>query len=351
MAEVKRGYVRPLDMKHGRVDMAHGSGGRAMAQLIEELFARHLGNEYLARATTAPCCRATNGARPAGDGDRLPRGLAAVLSRRRYRLPVGAWHDQRRGGDGRQAAVSVGGLHPRRRLPAGRSGAHRAVHGRGGTEAGVPIVTGDTKVVERGKGDGVFITTTGVGVVAAGYGVVRAQAAAGRRHPGFRHAGRPRHGDHGGAREPGFRVAHRLRYGGAAWPDRGHAGHRRGIACAARSDARRAGDDAQRNRQQSGVGMMLQEKAIAGQASRSMRPANFSGWIRFMSPTKANWWRSAPKMMPKAIGRDARPSAGARRGHHRRVHEDAHHFVQMTTGFGGKRIVDWLSGDQLPRIC
>ncbi|MDA4675399.1 AIR synthase related protein, partial [Enterobacter asburiae] len=35
-------------------------------------------------------------------------------------------------------------------------------------EAGVPIVTGDTKVVERGKGDGVFITTTGVGVVAPG---------------------------------------------------------------------------------------------------------------------------------------------------------------------------------------
>jgi len=35
-------------------------------------------------------------------------------------------------------------------------------------EAGVPVVTGDTKVVERGKGDGVFITTTGVGLVAPG---------------------------------------------------------------------------------------------------------------------------------------------------------------------------------------
>ena len=33
---------------------------------------------------------------------------------------------------------------------------------------GVPVVTGDTKVVERGKGDGVFITTTGVGVVPPG---------------------------------------------------------------------------------------------------------------------------------------------------------------------------------------
>ena len=33
------------------------------------------------------------------------------------------------------------------------------------------------------------------------------------------------------------------------------------------------------------------------------------------------------------------------------VHADPQHFVQMTTGFGGRRIVDWLSGDQLPRIC
>ena len=33
------------------------------------------------------------------------------------------------------------------------------------------------------------------------------------------------------------------------------------------------------------------------------------------------------------------------------VHADDHHFVQMTTAFGGRRIVDWLSGEQLPRIC
>ena len=33
------------------------------------------------------------------------------------------------------------------------------------------------------------------------------------------------------------------------------------------------------------------------------------------------------------------------------VQADPHHFVQMTTAFGGRRIVDWLSGEQLPRIC
>jgi hydrogenase expression/formation protein HypE len=53
----------------------------------------------------------------------------------------------------------------------------------------------------------------------------------------------------------------------------------------------------------------------------------------------------------RAARRDARPSARRRGGDHRRVHADPHHFVQMTTGFGGKRIVDWLAGEQLPRIC
>jgi len=33
------------------------------------------------------------------------------------------------------------------------------------------------------------------------------------------------------------------------------------------------------------------------------------------------------------------------------VVDDPYHFVQMQTAFGGRRNVDWLSGEQLPRIC
>jgi hydrogenase expression/formation protein HypE len=33
------------------------------------------------------------------------------------------------------------------------------------------------------------------------------------------------------------------------------------------------------------------------------------------------------------------------------VEEDPNHFVRMQTSFGGNRVVDWLSGEQLPRIC
>jgi hydrogenase expression/formation protein HypE len=75
---------------------------------------------------------------------------------------------------------------------------------RAATAAGVPVVTGDTKVVQRGRGDGVYITTTGVGVVADGedFSGDRARPATDHR---LRRHWRARHGDHGAARE------HRLR--------------------------------------------------------------------------------------------------------------------------------------------
>ena len=34
-----------------------------------------------------------------------------------------------------------------------------------------------------------------------------------------------------------------------------------------------------------------------------------------------------------------------------RVIEDPNHFVQLKTKFGGQRFMDWLTGEQLPRIC
>jgi hypothetical protein len=59
--QVKKGYARPLDIKHGRVDMSHGGGGRAMAQLITDLFA--------APSTTNGCAQGNDGTcLPLGEG-------------------------------------------------------------------------------------------------------------------------------------------------------------------------------------------------------------------------------------------------------------------------------------------
>ena len=67
--------------------------------------------------------------------------------------------------------------------------------------AGVEIVTGDTKVVDRGAADGLYITTAGVGSSRRPPARRRARAA-GRQGPRLGHHRRPRHGGHAGPRRP-----------------------------------------------------------------------------------------------------------------------------------------------------
>jgi len=52
---MSRSYGRPLDIKKGRIDLSHGSGGRTMAQLIEELFEVNFDNPYLAQHNDQAC--------------------------------------------------------------------------------------------------------------------------------------------------------------------------------------------------------------------------------------------------------------------------------------------------------
>jgi hydrogenase maturation factor len=90
-------------------------------------------------------------------------------------------------------------LHHRRGIPDGDSAAHRRFHGGSGAPPGVTIVTGDTKVVERGKGDGVFINTTGIGDRAAGRPSLGEPGAARRSGDSERGDRRSRHGHYGAA--------------------------------------------------------------------------------------------------------------------------------------------------------
>jgi hydrogenase expression/formation protein HypE len=102
---------------------------------------------------------------------------------------------------------------------------------------------------------------------------------------------------------------------------------------------------------QSGVGMMLYEKAIpikpvvaAACEFLGLDPlyvANEGKLIVICGASDAPHLLSVMHAHP--LGREA-----AQIGE---VIADAHHFVQLTTVFGGRRIVDWLAGEQLPRIC
>lgn len=350
MTQPRKTYVRPLDLKHGHVDMAHGSGGRAMAQLIDELFARHLGNDYLAQGDDGALLP------PPGEGRLVMATDAHVVSPLFFP-----------GGDigclsvhGTINDVAVMGAEPLylsaafileegfkfadlERIVKSMAEAAKA--------AGVPVVTGDTKVVERGKGDGVFITTTGVGIVRPGCELSGRNA-----RPGDVILVSGTLGDHGMAI-----MAERESLGFES-PIVSDTAALHGLIAAMRAsgaeihvlrDPTRGGLATTLNEiaRQSGVGMMLQEKALpvtpaVGAACEflgldPLYVANEGKLVAICPESDAETLLNAMRSHP--LGKDA-AIVGS-------VHEDPHHFVQMTTAFGGKRIVDWLSGEQLPRIC
>ena len=218
-------------------------------------------------------------------------------------------------------------------------------------EAGVPIVTGDTKVVERGKGDGVFITTTGVGVVRPGNELSGRNAL-----PGDAILVSGTLGDHGMAI-----MAERESLGFES-PIVSDTAALHGLIAAMRAsgaeihvlrDPTRGGLATTLNEiaRQSGVGMMLQEKNLPVKPEVEAA-CEFLG----LDPL---YVANEGKLVAICAAADAEKLLAVMRAHPLggaaamigTVHEDAHHFVQMTTGFGGRRIVDWLSGEQLPRIC
>jgi len=338
-----------LDLRHGTVDMSHGAGGRAMAQLIAEVFQTHLDNDLLRQGNdqalfTPPPGRlvmSTDGHVvsplffPGGDiGCLSVHGTindVAMAGARPLYLAAGFILEE---GFALQDLV---------RIVVSMAAAANA--------AGVPVVTGDTKVVERGKGDGVFITTTGVGVVPAGVTISGDLA-----RPGDAILVSGSLGDHGVAvlsrRENlGFEVEiasdtaalHGLVAAMvAAVPD---------LHCL--RDPTRGGLATTLNElaHQSGVGMRIRESAIpvhpavaAACELLGLDPlyvANEGKLVAICPAARADELLAVMRAHP--LG-----AAASRIGE---VVIDPHRFVQMETAFGGSRIVDWLAGEQLPRIC
>ena len=345
-----RDYRRPLDLKNGRVEMAHGAGGRAMAQLIEEIFVRHLGNEWLAQGDDGAVLPAP------GPGELVMATDSHVVSPLFFP-----------GGDIGCLAVhgTINDVAVMGATPLWLSAAFILEEGfpladllrivqsmaAAAKQTGVPVVTGDTKVVERGKGDGVFITTTGVGVVRPGEALSGRQA-----QPGDVILVSGTLGDHGMAI-----MAERESLGFAS-PIVSDTAALHGLIAAMRAsgaelhvlrDPTRGGLATTLNEiaRQSGVGMMLQEKAIP------VTPAVAAACeLLGLDPL---YVANEGKLVAICAERDAERLLAVMRAHPLGqraamigvVQEDARHFVQMTTALGGRRMVDWLSGEQLPRIC
>jgi hydrogenase expression/formation protein HypE len=222
---------------------------------------------------------------------------------------------------------------------------------RAAERAGVRIATGDTKVVERGKGDGVFISTTGIGVLADGVHISGDRAA-----PGDAVIVSGTIGEHGVAimasREGlGFEtdiVSDTAPLNGlveamlAAVPD-----------VHVLRDPTRGGLAATLNEiaHQAGVGIRLEESRVplrpevAGACELlGLDPLNVACEGRLVAMCAADdAERLLAAMRAHPLGREA-AIIGT-------VVEDSDRFVTMRTGMGGERVVDWIAGEQLPRIC
>lgn len=342
---------RKLDIRNGRVDMSHGSGGRAMADLIEGIFRDAFANEFLSQGNDQASLPIPVGGRMAMTTDGyvvsplfFPGGDIGCLA------VHGTINDLAMAG-ARPLYLSAGFI-IEEGFPFADLQRIAQSMGRASREAGVPVVTGDTKVVERGKADGVFISTAGVGVVPEGLVL-----SGDRAEPGDAVILSGCIGDHGVAI---MSSRENLSFETAILSD---CASLHGLVAAMveaagpclklMRDPTRGGLAATLNElaHQSGVGFRIREDAIpvkpqvaAACELLGLDPlfvANEGKLVAVVAPEGADACLAAMRGHP--LGQEAAIIGSAVADHRL--------FVQMTTAFGGGRIVDWLSGEQLPRIC
>ena len=341
---------RKLDLRHGCVDLSHGSGGRAMARLIADIFHTAFDNDWLRAGNDQSAFDVAAGRMvmttdgyvvsplffPGGD-----IGLLAVNGTINDIAMAGA----------RPLYMSASfiieegfPLSDLQRIAQSMGDASRA--------AGVPIITGDTKVVERGKADGVFISTAAVGVTPAGL-----ELSGDKARPGDAILLSGSIGDHGVAV---MSRRENLSFETDALSDTAplHELVAAMVAVAGASirlmrDPTRGGLAATLNEiaHQSKVGVRIVESAIPVKAQVAaacellgldpLFVANEGKLAAIVAPEAAAAALAAMRAHP--LGREAACIG--------EIIADERGFVQMTTAFGGSRVVDWLSGEQLPRIC
>ncbi len=339
---------------HPQIVLGHGSGGKLTADLIEQIFLPAFRNPILDKlddqavvtiagarlAFTTDSFVVTPIFFPGGDIGRLAvhgtvNDLAMSGARPLYLSAAFILEE----------GLAVDDL--RRVVESMRAAA---------AEAGVTLVTGDTKVVNRGKGDQVFITTTGIGVIEDGVHI-----SADRARPGDVILVSGYLGDHGMAimsqRENlefegaitsdcaslhGL-VAAMLRTPGAEGVDFVHCLRdptRGGVATTLNEIAKHAE-----------VGMLLQEQSIPVRESVKgacevlgldpLYVANEGKLLAIVAPEMAHAVLQQMHLHP--LGADAAIIG--------KVVAEHPGMILMTTEIGGTRVLDVMFGEQLPRIC
>jgi hydrogenase expression/formation protein HypE len=339
----------PLPAKD-RILLGHGSGGKLSAELMRDIF--------LPAFSCPELDRMDDQAIISVDSDRLAMTTDSFVVKPLFF----------RGGDIGSLAVhgtvndlAMGGAQPlflsvgfiiEEGLPMGTLRRVVASLAEAAKAAGVRIVTGDTKVVERGKGDGLFINTTGIGAVPDGLCLSADQA-----RPGDCVILSGSIGEHGIAilaEREGLEFDTPVGSDSAALHTLTAAmltAAPSGIRCM--RDPTRGGVSSALNEiaQRSSVGIRIEESAIPVRPEVQgacelmgfdpLYVANEGKLIAVVEPACADAVLAAMRRHP--LGEQARV-IGAVTG-------EAPGLVTMRTLLGPTRIVDMLAGDQLPRIC
>ncbi len=340
--------------QHAQIVLGHGSGGKLTADLIDQIFLPAFKNPILDKLDDQAVVT-IGGARlafttdsfvvtpiffPGGDIGRLAvhgtvNDLAMSGARPLYLSAAFILEE----------GLAVDDL--RRVVESMRAAA---------AESGVQFVTGDTKVVNRGKGDQIFITTTGIGVIESGVNI-----SADRARPGDQIILSGYIGDHGmaimsqreGLEFEGAIASDCASLNGlvAAMLSTPSAGGMEFIHCL--RDPTRGGAATTLNEiaKRAGVGMLLREQSIPVRDSVKgacevlgldpLYVANEGKLLAIVAPEMAQ--AVLGQMRQHELGRDAAIIG--------EVVAEHPGMVLMKTQIGGTRVLDVMFGEQLPRIC
>jgi len=338
----------PLPVKDTIV-LGHGSGGTLSAELVRDIFLPAFENPALARLDDQAIVRVGN-ARLAFTTDSFvvkplffPGGDIGSLA------VHGTVNDLAMGG-AKPLFLSAGFI-----LEEGLSMnvLRRVVESlrRAAAEAGVEVVTGDTKVVEKGSGDELFINTAGIGLVPDGLDLSASQA-----RPGDKVLLSGSIGEHGIAilaQREGLEFESAVQSDSAALHTLVADMLKASTAIRCMRDPTRGGVSSTLNEiaQTSRVGIRLEERAIPIRSEVDgacemlgldpLYVANEGKLIAIVEASAVDCVLEAMRNHPLGHGAQI---IGA-------VVEDKRNLVTMRTRLGTTRIVDMLAGDQLPRIC
>jgi hydrogenase expression/formation protein HypE len=333
-----------------RVTMAHGAGGKATNAMIEGLF--------------VPAFASAAGEQLADAAQLTVGGTEVALTTDTFvvkplRFPGGSIGDLAVNGTVNDLAVSGArpvaltlGLVLEEGLASATLREEVERMAAAARAAGVEIVAGDTKVVERGRCDGMYVCTTGLGARDP-----RARLSPGALRPGDRLIVSGHVGDHGtaimlarGEFELDAEIESDTR---SLWP-----------AVDALLDAAGDGLRCLRDATRGGVASVLNELARASQVAMIVREAdvpvrpevagaaeilgidpmyvaNEGKLVAAVAPERAEAALAALRAVP---GCEDAAEFGE-------VRQDPPGMVLVATAFGGRRVMDQLVGDPLPRIC